>query len=152
MKLTSSAFSEGGVIPSRHSCDGQNASPPLSWSGPPAQTRSFTLLCEDPDAPGGLWHHWAVFDIPCDRRALAMNYGRDDLPGGPRQALNDFHRRGYDGPCPPHGHGPHHYCFRLLALSVDHLPLGENPSCSEVAERAKACLIAAAVLVGRYER
>ena len=152
MKLTSTAFSDGGAIPSRHSCDGQNSSPPLSWSAPPAQARSFALLCEDPDAPGGLWHHWAIFDIPGSQRALAMNYGRDDLSNGPRQAQNDFRKQGYDGPCPPRGGGPHRYVFRLLALSVDHLPLKTHPSCASVAEAAKACTIAAALLMGRYER
>ena len=152
MKLASSAFLDRGTIPSCYSCDGQNGSPPLSWSAPPTQTRSFALFCEDPDAPGGTWHHWAVFDIPSDQRALAMNYGRDDLPGGPRQAQNDFHRQGYDGPCPPNGHGPHRYRFRLVALSVDHLQLAKHPSCIAVAEKAKACTIAAAVLTGHYER
>ena len=112
----------------------------------------FALLCEDPDAPSGIWHHWAIFDIPGDQRALAMSYGRDDAPSGPRQALNDFHKQGYDGPCPPRGGGSHRYFFRLLALSVEHLPLKKHPSCASVAEAAKSRTVAAALLMGRYER
>ena len=113
MKLVSSAFADGAAIPRRFTCDGENLSPPLQWSGAPAGTRSFVLLCDDPDAPAGTWHHWAVYDVPpvltdlADGAALNMKM---------KQAVNDFRKVGYGGPCPPRGHGPHHYHFRLLAL------------------------------------
>ncbi len=152
MQLTSSAFVDGATIPRRYTCDGENISPPLAWTTPPKGTKSFALLCEDPDAPRGMWRHWTVFDIPADARALPEAYARTDRPNGPFQGRNDSHRTGYDGPCPPHGHGPHRYRFRLVALSSEHLSLQKNPSCEDVTRKAQEFAIAEAVLVGRYER
>ena len=126
MQLSSSAFSAGAVIPRRFTCDGEDLSPPLHWEAAPPATRSFVLLCDDPDAPGGTARL--------------------------KQAINDFHRAGYGGPCPPHGHGNHRYHFRLLALSVEHLSLPAKPSCSEVEREARRHLVAEATLVGIYQR
>lgn len=151
MQLTSSAFQDGDPIPRRFTGDGDNISPPLSWTAPPKGTKSFVLLCEDPDAPGGTWHHWAIFDIPGDRRRLAESFPRRDLEGL-HQAQNDFHRAGYDGPCPPRGHGAHHYHFRLIALSVDHLELRGRPSCADVAAAVDGHTLAVAELTGTYVR
>jgi Raf kinase inhibitor-like YbhB/YbcL family protein len=126
---------------------------PLRWSDAPAETRSLVLLCEDPDAPAGVWHHWAVYDIPPDRTELAEGIGRTDAKSGLKQAINDFGRSGYGGPCPPRRHGPHHYRFRLLALSVDHLSArSSRPSCREVKREARKHAVAEATLVGVYER
>ena len=125
---------------------------PLRWSDAPAETRSFVLLCEDPDAPAGVWHHWAVCDIPSDWTELAEGIGGKGAKSGLKQAINDFDRLGYAGPCPPHRHGPHHYQFHLLALSVDHLPVRGKPSCQEVEREARRRAIAEATLVGLYER
>lgn len=151
MQLRSSGFSDGAAIPRRFTCDGEDVSPALEWSGMPTGTRSFVLLCDDPDAPGGTFHHWAAYDIPAERTGLAEG-AAEDASATPKQALNDFRKRGYGGPCPPHRHGVHHYHFRLLALSVDRLPLRTNPSCRDVEREARKHLIAEASLVGLYQR
>lgn len=129
MRLVSSAFADGAAIPRRFTCDGENLSPPLPWSNAPKATRSFVMLCDDPDAPGGTWHHWAAYDIPSSLTELADNAAQNAKT---RQAVNDFRNAGYGGPCPPHGHGPHHYHFRLLALSTDRLRAQPNASCRDV--------------------
>ena len=102
MKLVSSAFADGAAIPRRFTCDGENLSPPLQWSGAPEETQSFVLLCDDPDAPAGTWHHWAVYDIPPAVTEFAVNAAQN---AEMKQAVNDFRKVGYGGPCPPHGHG-----------------------------------------------
>src|SRR5262249_57275114 len=152
MQLRSNAFSDGAAIPRRFTCDGENLSPPLHWREEPAGTRSFVLLCDDPDAPGGTWHHWAAYDLPVGRTSLPEGAGR---PGGQeslKQAINDFGRSGYGGPCPPPGHGPHHYHFRQPALSIDRLPMRQDPSRPDVAREAREQLDAAAILVRGYSR
>lgn len=152
MQLSSSAFSNGSAIPRRFTCDGENLSPPIDWDAAPPATRSFVLLCDDPDAPAGTWHHWAVYDIAAEQTALVENAGHGGGAAQLKQATNDFHRTGYGGPCPPHGHGRHRYHFRLLALSVDHLSLGAKPSCREVEAEARRHVIAEATLIGIYQR
>ena len=130
-----SQFQDGAAIPRRYACDGQNHSPPLNWTAPPQQTQSFVLLCDDPDAAGGTWHHWAVYDIPAGQRSLAEHHPRHGA--GVRQGLNDFHQPGYDGPCPPPGDKPHHYHFRLLALATGLFLCG-----NEIRVRAEERLLA----------
>lgn len=152
MRLSSNAFSSGSAIPRRFTCDGDDLSPLFAWEAAPAATRSFVLLCDDPDAPAGKWHHWAVYDIDPDQTEIGEGLGRERSAARFKQAINDFHRAGYGGPCPPRGHGPHRYHFRLLALSVDHLSLGAKPSCSEVEREARKHVIAEATLVGIYQR
>ena len=152
MQLSSTAFSDGSAIPRRYTCDGEDLSPPLEWSDPPGDTRSFVLLCDDPDAPLGTWHHWVAYDLPADLRSLAQGVAQHAEGQGFKQAINDFQRAGYGGPCPPHRHGPHHYHFRLLALSIDRLATGKNPSCRDVARQARKHMLAEATLVGVYER
>ncbi len=152
MQLSSNAFATGAVVPRRFTCDGEDLSPALDWKAAPATTRSFVLLCDDPDAPGGKWHHWAAYDIASDQTGLAEGAGHDGGATGFKQAINDFHRTGYGGPCPPRGHGQHRYHFRLLALSVDHLTLRAKPSCSEVEREARKHVIAEALLIGIYQR
>ena len=149
MWLRSSAFADGSIIPRRFTCEGDNVSPPLEWGAAPAGTRSFALLCDDPDAPGGTWHHWAVYDIPADRTGLKENLRPDDPVM--RQASNDSRTFGYSGPCPPRGHGRHRYRFHLLALSVEKLAL-DRPACRTVERDARAHLVAEATLTGTYER
>ncbi|HTO62941.1 MAG TPA: YbhB/YbcL family Raf kinase inhibitor-like protein [Bradyrhizobium sp.] len=148
MKLVSSAFADGATIPRRFTCDGENLSPPLKWSGAPAGTRSFVLLCDDPDAPAGTWHHWAAYDIPPTTSELSADVSNATI----KEAVNDFHQTGYGGPCPPHGHGPHRYHFRLLALSNDHVRAKANASCRDIEREARKLALAEAILVGRYER
>jgi len=152
MRLTSPAFQNGATIPRRFTCDGENVSPPLQWSGAPAETRSFVVLCDDPDAPAGVWRHWAAYDIPSASVELAENVDARAAGHGFKEAVNDFHRFGYGGPCPPHGHGVHHYQFRLLALSRADLGLKANASCKEVEQAARKCVIAEATLIGLYQR
>ncbi len=152
MRLSSSGFSDGSAIPRRFTCDGEDLSPPLQWSDVPAGTRSFVALCDDPDAPAGKWHHWAAYDIPCAQVSLAEGGSREAEKQGFKQAINDFGRPGYGGPCPPHRHGPHRYHFRLLALSVDRLPIRQSPTCKDVEREARKHTLAEAVLVGVYER
>jgi len=152
MKLASSAFPDGAAIPRRFTCDGENLSPPLAWSEAPGGTRSFVLLCDDPDAPAGTWHHWAAYDIPPSQTALAAGDAQASAAGIFKQAVNDFRKVGYGGPCPPHQHGPHHYHFRLLALSVPSLPLRGNADCRDVEREARRHSLAEATLVGVYQR
>jgi Raf kinase inhibitor-like YbhB/YbcL family protein len=151
MELKSSAFSDGDAVPRRFTCEGEDLSPPLQWNDAPAGTRSFVILCDDLDAPAGTWDHWAAYNIPVERTALPDGAGR---PGqaGLMQAINDFGRLGYGGPCPPRSHGPHHYRFRLLALSIDYLPVRKTPSCPDVEREARKHLIEEAILTGSYER
>ncbi len=151
-RIFSPAFAHGERIPRRHTCEGADVSPPLGWSGTPANARSLVLLCSDPDAPRGTWWHWGVYDI-----APAVSELPEGHAGGPRtprlpQAINDFGRPGYGGPCPPPGHGTHHYRFRLLALGIETLPLPDRPRCPEVEAAARPHVIAEAELVGTYSR
>jgi len=115
MRLTSEAFAEGGGIPSLYTCQGEDTSPPLAWEGVPVGTQSFALICEDPDAPVGIWVHWVLFDIPAEARELPAAVPTDaTLSDGAGQGLNSWPRTGYGGPCPPSG--THRYIFRLYAL------------------------------------
>lgn len=150
--LSSPAFENGAPIPRRYTCDGEDLSPTLQWDGPPAKTKSFVLFCEDPDAPAGTWHHWALYDLTADTRSLVEGYPTEAQVGGARQTRNDFRRFGYGGPCPPGGHGTHHYHFRLLALSVATLDLGPVPACELVAAAAAPHVLAEARLIGTYAR
>ncbi len=152
MVVSSSAFPSGSEIPRRFTCDGEDLSPPLDWKAAPATTRSFVVLCDDPDAPGGKWHHWAAFEIGPGERGLAEGASRSSGAKRFKQAINDFRRTGYGGPCPPHGHGGHRYHFRLLALSIDHLPLGTKCTCVEVEREARKHIVAEATLIGIYQR
>jgi Raf kinase inhibitor-like YbhB/YbcL family protein len=151
LRLTTAAFPGGGKIPRRFSCDGANVSPALSWSGAPAAARSFAIVCSDPDAPGGTFYHWAIFDVPADSVGLPEDCARAGS-GGWHEALNDFGKKGYGGPCPPRGHGDHHYHFRLYALDIERLPLGQRPSCRDVERAARGHLVAEAEVVGIYAR
>lgn len=151
--LETSAFQGGGRIPLRFTCEGENISPPLSWRGVPEGTKSFALTCEDPDAPGGTFHHWAIWNISGARMGLAEAFKPAAADHAIAEAINGFGKRGYRGPCPPKGHGVHHYHFRLFALDVEHLPVeGKAARCDAVADAARAHALAAAQLTGLYER
>lgn len=150
LKLNSPAFADGERIPRRFVRDGANLSPPLEWSGLPEGTRSLALIVEDPDAPRGMFRHWAAYDIPPDKAGLDEGEGRRsaDL----HQGANDFGNAAYDGPQPPSGHGPHHYHFKLAALDVDHLDVGPRQRAEAVWAAAEPHVIAEAELVGLFER
>lgn len=152
LRLTSAAFRQAGDIPQKYTCDGDNLSPPFAWSGAPEGTRSFLLICDDPDAPGKIFHHWAAFDIPPDWRGLREGHGAETLGNGFRQAINDFGTPGYSGPCPPRGDKPHHYHFRLSALSESSLPVSPSVTCVEVIALASPYVLEFVELVGFYQR
>ena len=152
LELSSSAFGQGEQIPKKYTCDGDNVSPPLRWRGVPDDTRSFVLLCNDPDAPGGTFRHWAVYDIPPDRLELHEGFGPESLQDGLKEGINSFGKPGYGGPCPPKGHGTHHYHFRLMALAEPDLPVATTASCAEVITAAERQAIAEVELVGLYAR
>jgi Raf kinase inhibitor-like YbhB/YbcL family protein len=118
MIITSTAFHNDSTIPQQYTCQGEDISPALAWTGAPADAQSFALLCEDPDAPGGTYIHWVIYNIPATERGLAENFPkRDKLPNGTRQGVNDFKQMGYGGPCPPPGKA-HRYYFKLYALDA----------------------------------
>jgi Raf kinase inhibitor-like YbhB/YbcL family protein len=148
--LRSDAFDDGAAIPRQFTGEGEDVSPPLGWSDAPSGTRSFAVLCEDPDAPSGTWHHWAAYDIAAGCKGLpaGVQAGRQ----GFLQALNDFGKPGYGGPFPPRNDGPHRYCFHLLALSAGQLEVRRDPSCMQVEREARRHVLAEAVLTGIYER
>jgi hypothetical protein len=146
-KLDSPAFAEGATIPVDFSCDGQDKSPELRWSDAPAKTRSFALIMDDPDAPGGTFTHWVLFDIPPSISQLA----EDDQAIGVN-GQNGFGRNGYGGPCPPQGRGAHRYFFKLYALDVDSLKIKTGASRSEVEAAVKGHVIGQAQLMGLFER
>ena len=150
MRLTSSAFGAGERIPVRFTCDGADISPPLAWSEAPRGTRSFVLVCADPDAPAGTWYHWAIYDIPPVTHALPEHWPPTRVP--PQQAVNDFGKIGYRGPCPPRGAAAHHYHFELFALAVDRLGVGPRVHCREVEAAARPHAIGSAELVGLFGR
>ena len=149
LTLRSPAFNDGERIPDRHARNHGNVSPPLQWSGEPDGTRSFVLVVEDPDAPRGLFRHWAAFDISPDRHRL------DEGAGGRGDALsqgaNDFGDTGYDGPQPPQGHGPHHYHFRIAALDTEHLDVGPQQRAEAIWQAAQDHILEETELIGIYE-
>lgn len=145
--IKSPAFADGARIPAKHTADGGDVSPPLRWSGVPEGTRSFALVCVDPDAPGGVFKHWALFNIPADRTGLPEGLRPDN---GMKQGVNDFGSSRYEGPDPPAGHGIHHYHFRLMALEVEHLDLPATATVADVREAAKAFVVGEAEVIGTY--
>jgi Raf kinase inhibitor-like YbhB/YbcL family protein len=151
VELTSRAFREGDVIPSKFTCDGADVSPALDWANVPAGAKSLALICDDPDAPGGTWVHWLVYGVAADRRSLG-----EGVPAAPViqglciQGRNDFKRIGYGGPCPPPGK-PHRYFFKLYALdsTLDLKPGAKKP---EVEKAMKGHVLAQGQLMGKYQR
>lgn len=150
--LTSPAFDAGGPIPRRFTCDGDDVSPALAWADAPDGTRSFALICDDPDAPRRTFAHWGVWDIPSDWSGLDEGFGNRGGGGVAHQAINDFGNAGFGGPCPPTGQGTHHYRFRLLALGTPMLDQPAESDCRSVEEAALPHVLGRAELVGTYER
>ena len=150
LTLSTSAFVDGETIPAKFTCEGANVSPAFSWSGVPGGAKSLALACIDPDAPGGVFHHWAIYDLPADLDGLEE--GVDAAGLGAREAVTDFRKPGYGGPCPPPGHGTHHYHFRLYALDVERLDLHDAADCRAVVDAAGDAALETAEIVGLYER
>lgn len=151
MELTSSAFSEGAEIPQRYTCDGEDVSPPLSWTAPPQGTTRLILICDDPDAPAGTWVHWVLYGLPPDARHLPEGVPPAEvIEGGAQQGRNDFRRIGYRGPCPPRGPA-HRYFFWLYAVDID-LILDPGATKATVVNAIEGHMLAKAQLIGRYKR
>jgi Raf kinase inhibitor-like YbhB/YbcL family protein len=145
MIVESAAFAAGGPIPERHTCDGADVPPPVSWSGAPAETRTFALVMDDPDAPRGTWVHWVVFDLPSTQTSI----GEGALPSGARAGSNSWGRLGYGGPCPPSG--THRYFIRVYAVDAA-LGLESGVTAAELARALEGHVLAEAALMGRYRR
>jgi Raf kinase inhibitor-like YbhB/YbcL family protein len=151
MQLTSAAFTEGAAIPAKYTCDAKDVSPPLKWSGVPADAKSLALIADDPDAPVGTWVHWVLYDLPATTSELAEDVPQaQHLAGGAKQGLNDFKRLGYGGPCPPHGK-PHHYFFKLYALDVL-LDLKPGLTRKDLERAMEKHILAQTQLMGAYKR
>jgi len=150
MELKSVAFETGALIPGEYTCDGEDISPPLNWSDPPAGTKSFALISDDPDAPVGTWVHWVIWNIPASVRSLDENLlKKDSLPNGARQGTTDFRRVGYGGPCPPSG--THRYFFKLYALDTM-LNLPSSTTKKDLERAMQQHILGQAELMGKYRR
>lgn len=150
MRVTSPAFPEGGAIPAKYTCDGSDVSPPLEWSGVPAETKSLALICDDPDAPARVWVHWVAYDLPASSAGLPEAVPPiEEIRGGGRQGRNDFSRIGYGGPCPPRG--THRYVFAVSALDrALELPAGATKA--QLLAAMRDHVLAEGRLTGKYTR
>ena len=152
MRLSSAAFADGGMLPPRFTCDGAGVSPPLAWEDVPDGTEAFALLCEDPDAPSGLFMHWVLWNMPSGSRELAEGVPKDAvLPVGPRQGTNSFGDVGYGGACPPRGDREHRYFFKLYALDTD-LALEPGAKREQLLDAMREHILAEAQVLGKYKR
>ena len=150
VKLISSVFNEGETIPVKYTCDGKDVSPPLSWSGAPEGTKSFALICDDPDAPMSTWVHWVIYNIPDSVTSLPEGVPTNkSVMGDVMQGITDFRRIGYGGPCPPGG--THRYYFKIYALDTI-LTLQSGATKSELLKAMEGHILAEGQLMGRYKR
>jgi len=150
MDIKSPAFAPGALIPPKYTCDGADLSPPVSFSGAPAGTKSLALIADDPDAPMGTWVHWVVWNIPAGTRSLEEGVPKKEtVADGARQGTNDFRRIGYGGPCPPSG--THRYFFRLYALDAA-LNLPATATKQDLEKAMQEHILAQAELMGKYTR
>ncbi len=150
LKIISTAFTEGGMIPTQYTCDGRDISPPLSWTKGPEGTKSFALISDDPDAPMGTWVHWVAYNIPASSTSLPENVSKSEkLDDGTLQGLNDFKKHGYGGPCPPGG--THRYFFKLYALDTE-LKAGPDLTKKKLLREMEGHIIGKGELMGRYSR
>lgn len=154
MKIDSSVFTNEGEIPSLYTCEGKDISPPLSWQDAPANTQSFALIVEDPDAPDPaapkmVWMHWVLYNLPAETKSLNENVTLKNLPLGTLAGLTSWNNAHYGGPCPPIGR--HRYYFKLYALDTK-LPNLNNPSAEDLRNAMKGHILAEATLMGTYQK
>ena len=150
IKITSSAFENNGLIPAKYTCDGKDISPPLKWDAVPGGTKSIALICDDPDAPMGIFIHWVLFNLPSGTAELTENVPRDKvLPNGAKQGMTDFGRIGYGGPCPPSG--THRYFFKLYVLDTE-LKLEPGVNKGQLLKAMEGHILAQGQLIGKYKR
>ncbi len=150
IELTSAAFAPGASIPTKYTCDGDDISPPLEWGDPPQDTQSFALVADDPDAPGGMWVHWVLYNLPSETRALPEAVPPDaELSDGSRHGQNSWKRLDYGGPCPPSG--THRYFFKLYALDtlLDPDAIKDN---KQLLQAMEGHILAQTELMGTYSR
>jgi len=151
LTVTSAAFESGQPIPVKYSCQGEDVSPPLKWEGAPAKTKSFALICDDPDAPGGTWVHWVMLNQPSDTPWLPENRPKSEtLPNGAVQGRNNFQKIGYGGPCPPAGKA-HRYFFKVYALDAV-LALKGKAGKEELVAAMRGHILAQGQLMGTFKR
>ncbi len=155
LRLSSPAFEHGGPIPTRFTCDGADISPALDWSGAPVGTHALALIVDDPDAPDPaapkrVWVHWVLYNLPLSSTGLAEGAGSTSPGPGVRDALNDWNRTGYGGPCPPIGR--HRYFHKLFALDRELPDLGPKARRSDVERAMEGRILERAELIGTYER
>ena len=151
LQITSTAFSEGQPIPAKYSCEGSDISPPLAWTNAPANTKSFALIADDPDAPMGTWVHWVLYDLPANTVGLPEDVAKTQfIAGNAKKGLNSWPRLGYGGPCPPPGK-PHRYFFKLYALDRM-LELKPGATKKDVEAAMKGHILAEGQLMGTYQR
>jgi Raf kinase inhibitor-like YbhB/YbcL family protein len=150
IRITSSAFKDGGMIPAKYTCDGADISPPLQWDAAPDRTKSIALICDDPDAPMGTWVHWVLFNLPGATTSLAEKVPPDKtLASGAMQGTNDFRKIGYGGPCPPGG--THRYFFKIYALDTQ-LDLQAGADKQRLVKAMQGHILAEGRLMGKYKR
>jgi Raf kinase inhibitor-like YbhB/YbcL family protein len=154
LSLVSSAFTHGAAIPRRYTCDGDDVSPPLTWTDVPAGAKTLVLVVDDPDAPDPrapkmTWVHWVLYELPSTATGLPEGVASRDLPAGTREGVNDWKRTGYGGPCPPRGR--HRYFHKLYALDAVLGDLGKITK-SRLDAAMQGHVLAQAELVGTYER
>ncbi|HSB12113.1 MAG TPA: YbhB/YbcL family Raf kinase inhibitor-like protein [Blastocatellia bacterium] len=150
LAVTSSAFKDAEAIPTRYTCDGENTSPALNWSGMPDGTKSLALICDDPDAPAGTWVHWVLYGLPPTVAGLPEGMPATQNTQGALQGTNDFGSIGYGGPCPPSGK-PHRYFFKLYALDAQ-LNLKPGARKGDLVKAMQGHILAEGQLVGTYRR
>ena len=150
LQLISRAFKEGGMIPAHYTADGEDVSPPLDWSYIPDGTKSFAILCDDPDAPGGSFCHWVIYNIPPNTVHFPEAFPTfNSLPNGTKQGTNDFGSIGYRGPAPPSG--VHRYTFKLYALSAV-LDLEPGAKKAQLEKMVLRRIVGESQLTGKYQR
>ena len=150
MRITSTAFADGQPIPDKYTSHGDDVSPPLQWTGAPPSTKSFALICEDPDAPMGTWTHWVIFNIPATANGLPENMAKTgSLPDGSKQGKNSFGNIGYNGPAPPSGQ-KHRYIFAVYALDTT-LTLDADASKDDLAKALNTHAVTGGQLMGTYQ-
>ena len=148
--IRSTAFANGESVPKRYTGDGEDVSPPLTWSDLPVGTKEIALICDDPDAPGGTWIHWVIYNIPVTETGLMENFGRVRVqPNGIVQGLNSWGKSGYGGPCPPNG--AHRYFFKLYALN-DMLAAKPKAKKQDLLKSMQGHILEEADLMGKYIR
>ena len=151
MQISTTSFPAEGTIPKKYTCDAEDVSPALTWSGAPAAAKAFALIADDPDAPVGTWTHWLIWNVPANVHHFTEGVAKTpQLPDGSRQGQNDFKKVGYNGPCPPPGK-PHRYYFKLFALDAP-LEVKAGATRKELESAMKGHIVAEAQFMGRYGR